>query len=342
MERGDAGLGRDAYGSPRRERDRRGYGPGPHPSVDGSPPSEYEEDDAVASGRPVGVEEDDYGQLLRRPGRDAAPAAAAPPAGTPASRPARAVPAGWRSSQQRPSERRSGPRRHTRQCHARQCLPGNGMPGSGMPMGLCRTPAPPTPDPRTPDPRTASLHMAASHTAASLMAGRRTVAPCPMAARLTAGRPMAGRHRVGSPGCRTGAGCRRARTASTGLRGPPCRAGHRAGTTGRGRAPRTRTPTAGADRPRRQAGRHRAAPFPEDRQAAPFPEDRQAVPFPEDRLRDRLAGVPQPPHAGPPGYPGNLEYPGLRCCASIRPPDRASMFPTAVSGSARRQNHRGR
>jgi hypothetical protein len=215
-------------------------------------------------------------------------------------------------------------------------------------MGLCRTPGPRTPGPRTPDPRTAS-HMAASHTAASLMAGRRTVAPCPMAARLTAGRPMAGRYRVASPGCRTGAGCRRARTASTGLRGPPCRAGHRVGTTGRGRAPGTRTPTAGADRPRRQAGRHRAAPFPEDRQESPFPEDRQespfpedrlAVPFPEDRLRVRLAGVHS--LAPSPGYPGNLEYPGLRCCVSIRPPDRASTFPTAVSGSARRQNHRGR
>jgi hypothetical protein len=211
------------------------------------------------------------------------------------------------------------------------------------PMGPCRTPAPPTPAPPTPDLRTASLHLAASL--------------------------LAGRYRVGSPGCRTGAGCRRARTASTGLRGPPCRAaGHRAGTTGRGRAPRTRTPIAGADRrPRRQAGRHRAAPFPEDRQAAPFPEDRQAapfpedrqaapfpedrqaapfledrqaVPFPEDRLRVRLAGVRSP--TPPPGYPGNLEYPGLRCCASTRPPDRASMFPTAVSGSARRQSHRGR
>ena len=68
MERGDTGLGRDAYGLPRRERDRRGYGPGPYPSDDGYSPSEYEEDDAAGSGRPVDVEEDDYGQLLRRPG----------------------------------------------------------------------------------------------------------------------------------------------------------------------------------------------------------------------------------------------------------------------------------
>ena len=66
MERGDTGLGRDAYGLPRRERDRRGYGPGPYPSDDGYPASE--EDDAAGSGRPVDAEEDDYGQLLRRPG----------------------------------------------------------------------------------------------------------------------------------------------------------------------------------------------------------------------------------------------------------------------------------
>ena len=68
MERGDTGLGRDAYGPPRRERDRRGYGPGPYPLDDGYPSSEYEEEDAAGSGRPLDVEEDDYGQLLRRPG----------------------------------------------------------------------------------------------------------------------------------------------------------------------------------------------------------------------------------------------------------------------------------
>ena len=66
MERGDTGLGRDAYGSPRRERDRRGYGPGPYPD-DGYPPP-AEDDDAAGSGRPADAEEDDYGQLLRRPG----------------------------------------------------------------------------------------------------------------------------------------------------------------------------------------------------------------------------------------------------------------------------------
>ena len=68
MERGDTGLGRDAYGLPGRERDRRGYVPEPYPPDDGhAAPSEYGEDDAARSGPPVGVEEDDYGQLLRRP-----------------------------------------------------------------------------------------------------------------------------------------------------------------------------------------------------------------------------------------------------------------------------------
>jgi len=48
VERGDTGLGRDAYGPPRHERDRRGYGPGPYPSDDGYP---AEDDDAAGPGR---------------------------------------------------------------------------------------------------------------------------------------------------------------------------------------------------------------------------------------------------------------------------------------------------
>ena len=54
MERGDTGLGRDAYGLPRRRRlgERRAYraddGPGPN--------------------RPDGIDDDEYSQLLRRPG----------------------------------------------------------------------------------------------------------------------------------------------------------------------------------------------------------------------------------------------------------------------------------
>ena len=43
MERGDIGLGRDAYGLPRRERDRLGYGPESYPSDDGYPASAEEE-----------------------------------------------------------------------------------------------------------------------------------------------------------------------------------------------------------------------------------------------------------------------------------------------------------
>jgi len=68
VERGDTGLGRDAYGPPRRERDRLGYGPESYPSDDGYPAS-AEEDDAAGPGRAVDAEEDDYGQLLRRPGK---------------------------------------------------------------------------------------------------------------------------------------------------------------------------------------------------------------------------------------------------------------------------------
>ena len=53
MERGDTGLGRDAYGMPRRRRpgDRRAYRP----------------DDGAGPNGPDGAD-DEYGQLLRRPG----------------------------------------------------------------------------------------------------------------------------------------------------------------------------------------------------------------------------------------------------------------------------------
>ena len=64
VERGDTGLGRDAYGPPRHERDRQGYGPEPYPSDDGYP---VEDDDAAGPGRRA-EDEDDFGQLLRRPG----------------------------------------------------------------------------------------------------------------------------------------------------------------------------------------------------------------------------------------------------------------------------------
>ena len=65
MERRDTGLGRDAYGPSRRKRDRRGYGPGPYPQDEGYP---AEEDDAAGPGRWPEAEDDDYGQLQRRPG----------------------------------------------------------------------------------------------------------------------------------------------------------------------------------------------------------------------------------------------------------------------------------
>jgi hypothetical protein len=54
VERGDTGLGRDAYGLPRRRRlgDRRAYRP----------------DDDAGPDRPDGDDDDEYGQLLRRPG----------------------------------------------------------------------------------------------------------------------------------------------------------------------------------------------------------------------------------------------------------------------------------
>jgi hypothetical protein len=58
VERGGTGLGRDAYGQPRRRRlgDRRAYRPG---AGNGQRPGPNEPDDA---------DDDEYGQLLRRPG----------------------------------------------------------------------------------------------------------------------------------------------------------------------------------------------------------------------------------------------------------------------------------
>jgi len=101
VERGDTGLGRDAYGPPRHERDRRGYDLGPYPSDDGYP---AEEDDAAESGRRVEAEDDDYRQLLRRPGE-------MPPRQPRIRQPGRPSPALPAS---RPSERERGPRRDAR------------------------------------------------------------------------------------------------------------------------------------------------------------------------------------------------------------------------------------
>ena len=71
MERGDTGLGRDAYGLPRRQRSRHAYDPdAPYSPDDGYPASfsKYEDDETAAAGEPVEMADDDYGQLLRRPG----------------------------------------------------------------------------------------------------------------------------------------------------------------------------------------------------------------------------------------------------------------------------------
>src|SRR5580693_3125347 len=145
VERGDAGLGRDAYGPPRRERDRRGYGPGPHPSVDGSPPSEYEEDDAATPGRPVDVEEDEYGQLLRRPGEmPPRPPRLRQPGRPHPGQPGRFPPGGGPPSNGPPT---AGP--------GHGAMPGNGMPGNGMPgSAMPHGPGPHTGPPNTGPPNT--------------------------------------------------------------------------------------------------------------------------------------------------------------------------------------------
>ncbi len=222
----------------------------PIPPMRATPPSEYEEDDAAGSGRPVDVEEDDYGQLLRRPGempprQQRLRQPGRPPPGQPGRFPPGGPGPARRPPAQRPTARRRAPRRPCRTAAPRTAAP---CPGAARPR------------------------------AGRSMAGRST------AGRSTAGLPMAGRCQVGSTGCRTGAGCRRARTALTGRRDPPRRAGHLGGTTGRVRLPRIRTSTAGAGRLLRRGGRRRAG-------------RRQAAPFRQDRLLVRRTGVRSPPPA---------------------------------------------
>ena len=227
--------------------------------------------------------------------------------------------------------------------------PATACPAMACQATACQATACPTARRRMADLRASALRMvgiqmaacptgpcrtAAPRPAACLTAAPRTASPCPaapcpvagrpragrsMAGRRTTGRSMAGRCQVGSTGCRTGAGCRRARTAFTDRRDPPRRAGHQGGTTVLVRPRRIRTPIAGAGRLRRRAGRC------------------QAAPFRQDRLLVRRTGVRSPPPL--PRYPGYL---GLRRRASTRRPDRASMLLTAGIGSARRPNHRGR
>jgi hypothetical protein len=71
VERGDTGLGRDAYGPPRRERSRHAYGPDAPYSPDDAyqaPLSEDEETEGERTGKPISGQDDDYGQFLRHPG----------------------------------------------------------------------------------------------------------------------------------------------------------------------------------------------------------------------------------------------------------------------------------
>ncbi len=131
---------------------------------------------------------------------------------------------------------------------------------------------------------------------------------------------MAGKYPADSPGCRTGAGYRRARTDFTDRLGQARRAVHQGGTTGLVRPPRTRTPTVGAARRQHRGQAHRGQPVP------------------EDRPQVRLTGVRSPTAVL--GYPGYLGYLGLRRCASTRPAGRALMLLTAASGWGRRWAHR--
>jgi hypothetical protein len=231
---------------------------------------------------------------------------------------------------------------------------------AACPMGRCRMAAPRTSPRRTAPPpkaprRMAPRRMAPRRTGVSRTAVSRTARPCLMTSRYPAD----------STGCRTGAGYRRARTACTGRLGPARRAGHRGGTTGRVRPPRTRTPTAGAARRRRrgQAPQGQAHHCRVHRgqahhcrvhrgqahhcrvhrgQAHHCRVHRgQLVAVPEGRLRVRLTGARSPTVApGYLGYLGSLGSLGLRRCASTRPPGRALMLLTAASGWVRRWAHR--
>ena len=162
MERGDTGLGRDAYGPPRRERDRRGYGPGPYPPDEGQL---VEEDDAAGSGRRAEGEADDYGQLLRRPGE------------TPPRQPRMRQPG-------RPQPGRFPPGAPPNDSPG---WPGGGLPGSGLPGGG----GPHGPMPHG-GPPSAGPHAGAQH-AGPQHAGPQHAGP------QQAGRPYTGAPRGGGP-----------------------------------------------------------------------------------------------------------------------------------------------
>ena len=331
MERGDTGLGRDAYGLPRRERDRLGYGPESYPSDDGYPAA-AEEDDAAGPGRAVDAEEDDYGQLLRRPGempprQQRLRQPGRPHPGQPGRFPRRRPPAPSRQALSRQMASRAtaaGPVTACPTALGRADLRARagrtaGTQMAACPTGQCRMAGPqmaacPTGQYRTAvlrtayrtaPPSTALRRIAprriavprtpARHTAVSRTAVSRTAGPC----------LMAGRYPADSPGCRTGAGYRRARTACTDRLGPARRAGHQGGTTGLVRPPRTRTPTVGAARRQHRGQAHRGRAH------------RGQAPVPEDRPQVRLTGVRSPTAVpggipGVPGVPGVLGSPPLR------------------------------
>jgi hypothetical protein len=199
---------------------------------------------------------------------------------------------------------------------------------AACPTGQCRmavlrtayrTAPPPTAPRRTAAPRTAACRTPVSRTPVSRTAVSRK-----------AGRPTAGRYPADSPGCRTGAGYHRARTAFTDRLGLARRAGHQGGTTGRGRPQLTRTPTVGAARRRHRGRAHRGR----GRAHRGRAHRGLLVPVPEDRH----TGVRSP--TAVPGYLGYLGHLGLRRCASTRPPGRALMLLRAASGWGRRWAHR--
>jgi hypothetical protein len=72
VERSDTGLGRDAYGLPRRDRSPDSYDPDALFSPDdrySAPVSSDEEDAGAVRGEPGEAEGDDFGQSLRHPGQ---------------------------------------------------------------------------------------------------------------------------------------------------------------------------------------------------------------------------------------------------------------------------------
>ena len=276
------------------------------------PPSE--EDDAVASGRPVGVEEDDYGQLLRRPGEmpprqqrlrqpgrphpgqpgrfppGGVPPSTVPPNGVPATAagPATACPALGRADLRARAGRTAGTQwRHAPRANAAYRVP------------RWRHAPPDHTARRSSERRTArrprqrrSAHGAPPHggppNAGAPHGGTPNGGAAERRAAMPNGGQVPGRQSRLPNGRRVSPGADRL----TGRRGQARRAGHRAapraGSGHPGPARRQLEPPAGGTgAPRRHRGRaHRG----------------QAVPFPVDRPQVRLTGVRSPTAA--PGLPG--------------------------------------